>query len=73
MPNDIDNLHSVIGGMTTDYFDFWCQDCVEHIDRLSYYGPDIVGVQLEARCKKCNKSHVFKINVFPSLVPASDK
>jgi predicted SprT family Zn-dependent metalloprotease len=64
-------VHSLIGGMTSDYFDFWCQECGEHINRLKYYGEDIVGVRLQAICSKCNREFIFKIKVSPPLVPSS--
>jgi len=56
-------LHSVIGGMTTDYFDFFCMECEAHIDRLTFYCEDSVGVQLQADCPKCGETSIFKIKV----------
>jgi hypothetical protein len=60
-------VHNLIGGMTTDYFEFWCEDCVERINGLKYYGEDTVGVKLKAICKKCNREYIFKIRVTPPL------
>jgi len=48
-------LHSVIGGMTTDYFDFFCKECGEHIYSVDFYGIDSVGVRLRSICKKCGR------------------
>lgn len=36
-------VHNLIGGMTTDYFEFWCEECLERINGLEYYGEDTVG------------------------------
>jgi hypothetical protein len=38
------SVHSLIGGMITDYFEFWCQECGENVNRLAFYSEDIVGV-----------------------------
>lgn len=65
------NVHSVIGGMTTDYFDFWCKECGSHINRLSFANEDIVGVRLKATCDKCHRDFEFKIKVSPPLGPLS--
>jgi DNA-directed RNA polymerase subunit RPC12/RpoP len=63
------SVHSLVGGMTTDYFDFWCQKCDEQIDRLVFHSEDSVGVKLEAKCKKCNETMIFKVKVTPPLRP----
>ena len=60
-------VHTLIGGMTTDYFDFWCEDCDAHIDGLHFASEDIVGVRLKASCPKCNKEIVFKLRITPPL------
>jgi len=63
------NLHSVIGGMTTDYFDFFCRDCGAHINSLDFYGIDSVGVKLRSKCPKCEMESIFKIKTYPPLGP----
>ena len=63
------NVHSLIGGMTSDYFDFWCKECGNHINKLNYYSEDSVGVKLQAICDQCNREFVFKVKVSPPLVP----
>jgi len=62
-------LHSVIGGMTTDYFDFFCKEYGEHIYSVDFYGIDSVGVRLRSICKKCGRESIFKIKTHPPLVP----
>ena len=62
-------LHALIGGITTDYFDLFCNDCGEHINVLDFYGIDSVGVKLRSLCPKCNKEVKFKIKVHPPLGP----
>ncbi len=64
-------VHSIVGGMTTDYFDFWCNACGEHIDRLEFVSQDPVGVQLKACCPNCKELHVFKLKVSPPLRPVT--
>ena len=45
-------LHSIIGGMTTNYFDFFCKECGSHINFVDFYGLDSVGVKLFTKCPK---------------------
>lgn len=66
-------LHSVIGGMTTDYFDFFCKDCGTHIDRVDFDCYDSVGVRLMTKCKGCGESHSFKIKATVQLGPVEEK
>lgn len=63
------SLHSVIGGMTTDYFDFFCEDCGTHINSVDFYGIDSVGVRLRSKCPKCGMESIFKIKTHPPLGP----
>jgi hypothetical protein len=62
-------VHNLIGGITTDYFEFWCEECLERINGLEYYSEDIVGVKLKALCNKCNREYISKIRITPHLVP----
>ena len=55
------NVHTFIGGMTTDYFDFWCEKCGEHINRLKFHSEDVVGVKLEATCENVIKLQYLKL------------
>jgi predicted RNA-binding Zn-ribbon protein involved in translation (DUF1610 family) len=64
-------ISGLVGGLTTDYFDFWCENCGEHIDRLDFHSQDVVGVRLQAVCEKCGREFVFKIKVSPPLGPVS--
>lgn len=63
------NLHSVIGGMTTDYFDFFCKECGAHIPRVDFYGIDSIGVRLRSKCQGCGTEAIFKIKTYPPLGP----
>jgi len=63
------HVHSLIGGMTTDYFDIFCQNCDEIIEKLDFYGIDSVGVRLRAKCKKCGQESIFKLKTNPLLGP----
>ena len=45
-------LHSIIGGMTTDYFDCFCKECGSNINFVDFYGLDSVGVKLFTKCPK---------------------
>ena len=64
-------VHSLVGGITTDYFEFWCKECGGHINRLEHASEDPVGVRLRAKCKDCGREFEFKIKVFPPLGPLS--
>jgi hypothetical protein len=64
-------LHSVIGGMTTDYFDFFCKECGAHIPYIDFYGPDSVGVKLMTKCGGCGLVSIFKIKTTIELGPES--
>ena len=63
------SLHSIIGGMTTDYFDFFCQQCGASIPRIFFYGLDSVGVRLMSRCDSCGEESIFKIKTSIPLGP----
>ena len=63
------NVHSIEGGITADYLDFWCVDCGTHIPELRFYSEDAVGVRLRADCPKCNKTSIFKLKVDVPLRP----
>ena len=63
------SLHSVIGGMTSDYFDFFCQACGDHIYSVDFYGVDSVGVRLRSKCPKCGMESIFKMKIHPPLGP----
>ena len=60
-------VHSLIGGLTTDYFEFWCKDCGQHIRSLGFAGEDVVGVRLKAKCEKCEREFEFKIRTTSPL------
>lgn len=62
-------LHSIIGGMTSDYFDFFCKECGTHLDRVDFYGLDIVGVRLMAKCSSCTSVSIFKVKCSIPLGP----
>jgi len=62
-------LHSIIGGMTTDYFDFFCKECGTHIPYIDFYGLDSVGVRLMTKCDKCGEISIFKIKTTIQLGP----
>lgn len=62
--------HSLIGGMTTDYFAFWCKECGTEIPHLEFDSEDIIGVRLKSKCNGCGRESVFKINVMTPLRPA---
>lgn len=59
----------ITGKMTTDYFDFFCKECGEHISRIDFYGIDSVGVRLRSKCSKCGMECIFKIKTNPCLGP----
>lgn len=62
--------NTVVAGITTDYLDFWCQECGEEFTAAwRFSAPDILGVQLEGECGKCGASVLFKLRVTPALVP----
>lgn len=60
-------VHTLIGGMTNDYFNLWCEECQEHIDGVQFHSEDVVGVQLRAICPRCRQEYVFKLKVSPPL------
>lgn len=62
-------LHSIIGGLTTDYFDFFCKECGSHINCVDFYGLDSVGVKLFTKCPNCNMISIFKIKISIQLGP----
>lgn len=66
---NIETLHSVIAGMTTDYLDFFCKNCEHHIYSVHFYSIDSVGVQLMAKCEGCSEDYIFKIKVSIPLGP----
>lgn len=66
---DKTNLHSIIGGMTTDYFDFFCEKCGSHINDVDFYRIDSVGVKLVSKCLNCGQVSIFKIKTTIPLGP----
>lgn len=62
-------LHSVFGGMTTDYFDFFCKECGAPIPYVDFYGLDSVGVRLMTKCDGCGLISIFKIKTTIMLGP----
>ena len=62
-------LHSVIGGMTTDYFDFFCKECGTHIPYIDFYCLDSVGVKMMAKCGGCGLLSIFKFKTTIELGP----
>lgn len=66
-------LHSLIGGMTTDYFDFFCKECGAHIPHIDFDCPDSVGVRLMSKCEECGEIHSFKIKVTAQLYPVEER
>lgn len=66
---DNEMLHTVIGGLTTDYLDFFCKECGGHIDRTDFYGLDSVGVRLMTVCGACGTASIFKIKCSIPLGP----
>jgi len=62
-------LHSIIGGMTTDYFDFFCKECGSNIPYVDFYSIDSVGVKLVTKCLTCGKVSRFKIKTSIPLGP----
>src|SRR5207249_4763684 len=71
--NQNPTLHGIIGGMTTDYFDFFCKECGAHIPRLDFDCPDSVGVRLMCKCEQCGEIYSFKIKVAVQLYPVKEK
>jgi hypothetical protein len=69
MKKNCDSLHGLIGGMTTDYFEFFCKEFGTHMDSINFYGFDSIGVKLTAKCSSCNREYIFKIKTFPTLGP----
>lgn len=63
------SLHSIIGGMTNDYCDFFCKECGSHINRIDFYGLDTVGVRLFTKCPKCGLTSIFKVKISIQLGP----
>jgi len=59
----------LIGELSTDYFDFYCRKCGDKIPNIVFYDVDTVGVQLLARCKRCDFSYIFKVKTEPALGP----
>lgn len=66
-------LHSLIGGMTTDYFDFFCKECGAQIPRLDFDRLDSVGVRLMSKCEQCGATSSFKIKVTVLLYPVEER
>jgi len=62
-------LHSIIGGMTTDYFDFFCKECGSNIPYIDFYGLDSVGVKMMTKCEGCGLLSIFKIKTTIELGP----
>lgn len=63
------HLHGLIGGLTTDYFEFYCEECGSNIPRVCFYGIDTVGVRLWTKCEKCQREFIFKIKTYPNFGP----
>ena len=63
------HFHSIIGGMTTDYFEFVCKKCCVKFSQLDFFGIDSVGVRLRVKCEKCGEESIFKIKTTPPLGP----
>ena len=63
------SLHSIIGGMTNDYYDFFCKECGSHINCVDFYCLDIVGVQLVSKCPNCGLTSIFKMKTSIPLGP----
>ena len=70
---DKTSLHSIIGGMTSDYFDFFCKECRSHINSVDFYDLDSVGVKLVTKCLKCGLISIFKIKTSIQLGPIETK
>lgn len=62
-------LHSIIGGMTNDYFDFFCKECGSHINNTDFYSLDTVGVKLVTKCDGCGNVSIFKLKCSIPLGP----
>lgn len=64
-------VHGFIGGITGDYFEFWCKECGQKVYSLEFACEDSVGVRLKAKCEKCKKDYDFKIRITQPLGPLS--
>lgn len=55
--------HTLIGGMTTDYFGFYCEKCKERVDPLEFLGLDPAVPKFKGICPECKDEFEFKIQV----------
>jgi hypothetical protein len=56
-------VHTVVGGMTTDYFGFFCERCKERIDPLEFLGLVQHTPRFKGTCPVCKDTYEFKIQV----------
>src|SRR2546427_1144257 len=67
------SLHGLIGGMTTDYFDFFCKECSAQIPRVDFDCPHSVGVRLMCKCEHRGEIYSFKMKLTVLLYPVKEK
>ena len=56
-------VHTIVGGLTTDYFGFYCERCKERIDPLEFLGLVHHMPTFKLHCSKCNDTFVFKMEI----------
>jgi hypothetical protein len=56
-------VHTIVGGMTTDYFAFFCEKCKVSIDPLEFLGLVRHTPWFRGTCPICNETFEFKIQV----------
>jgi len=56
-------VHTVVGGLTTDYFGFFCEKCQTRIDPLEFLGLVRHTPMFRGICPKCKSDYVFKIQI----------
>ena len=57
-------VHSVVGGMTTNYFEFFCKSCGTRIDHIHQATEHPLVSWYEAECAKCATKYSFKMNIW---------
>ena len=58
------SVHSLVGGMTTDYFEFFCESCGVRIDHIEQKTEHPLVSWYEAKCPQCNTAYSFKMNIW---------
>jgi phage FluMu protein Com len=56
-------IHTIFGGLTTDYFGFYCDTCKKRMDPLEFLGLVHHTPTFRLKCPKCKEIYVFKMDI----------